>query len=162
MSKLADTLRKDGWKFTPCKDLRPGDYVAAINGHCRDSEGEITDVVDNKNGTFAVYYGGLGLEVLPAKTGALWVAPKKYEHLESRWDTDGTRYINISTDPREPIFCLASYITFKHVFNPDNRDAAFSSCKNPETLLKEKPIKVEAHAPRSNNTPQEQSNNTKE
>lgn len=143
MSKLEETLRKDGWKLTYCHRLKPGDYVAVISGYPGESEGQINRIVENDNDTISVLYGKCGITRLPAYTGKLWVAPKDYEHLEVRWDTDGTRYINISKDPREPIFCLASYITLKHVFNPDNRGAAFSSCKDPETLLKEKPVRSE-------------------
>lgn len=162
MSKLEDTLRKDGWKLTYCHRLKPGDYVAVMTGSPVESEGQISRVVENDDESISVFYGESGVAILPADTGALWVAPKEYEHLETRWDTDGARYINISTDPRRPTFCLASYITFKHVFDPDSLDAALRSCKTPETLLKEKPIKVEAHDPWTNNTPQKQNNDAKE
>ena len=143
MSKLADTLRKDGWKLTPCDKLKPGDYVAAINGYSGEREGKITDVSDNKNGTFTVYYGELGREVLPPKIDALWVAPKEYEHLEVRWGADGNKFINISTDPRKPLFCLASLIEIGLISAPDNQVEILDSCKDPETLLKEKPVRSE-------------------
>lgn len=139
MSKLADTLRKDGWELTHCRKVKPGDYVAVIRGCSGERDGVITDVVDNENGSISVFYGERGVEILPASTGALWVAPKEYEHLEVRWDTDGTKYINISADNRIPIFCLATQMTPKHIFASCNRDEILGSCKVPESLLKEKP-----------------------
>lgn len=162
MSKLADTLRKDGWELKYSHQLKPGDYVAVMTGSPVESEGQISRIVENDDESTTVFYGECGVKRLPAYTGKLWVAPKKYEHLETRWNENGAKYINISTDPRKPLFCLGSYITVKHVFNPDNRNVALNSYKDPESLLKEKPIKVEAHDPRANNTPQEQNNNAKE
>lgn len=162
MSKLEDTLRKDGWELTCGDELKPGDYVAVIIGYPGESEGQISLIVENDNGTLSVFYGECGITRLPAYTGKIWVAPKEYEHLEVRWDTDGTKYINISTDPRKPLFCLASLIELGLISAPRSQVKILDSRKDPETLLKEKPIKVEAHDPRSNNTPQEQSNNAKE
>lgn len=131
MSKLEDTLRKDGWELTPCTELKPGDYVAVINSYSGEREGAITDVVDNKNGTFEVCYGELGMEVLPAKTGALWVAPKKYEHLEQLWGVNGDMYVNVSHTPHEPYFVPAVFVKpehYKHI-----------APQTPDQLLKEKP-----------------------
>lgn len=162
MSKLEDTLRKDGWKLTYCHRLKLGDYVAVMTGSPVESEGQISRIVENDDESISVFYGECGVKRLPPYTGKLWVAPKEYEHLETRWDRNGTKYINISTNPRLPLFCLGSYITVKHVFNPDNRNVALNSYKDPESLLKEKPVTAEVHDPWANNTPQEQSNNAKE
>lgn len=139
MSKLANTLRKDGWELTHCRKVETGDYVAVIRGYSGEREGVITDVVDIENGSISVFYGESGVAILPADTGALWVAPKEYEHLETRWDTDGTKYINISTKTRKPLFCLASLLEIGLISAPRNQVEILDSCKDPEALLKEKP-----------------------
>lgn len=162
MSKLEDTLRKDGWELTYGHRLKPGDYVAVMDGYPVESEGQISRIVENDDESTSVFYGECGIRTLPAYTGKLWVAPKEYEHLETRWDTNGTKYINISTNPRKPLFCLASLIEIGLISAPRSQVKILDSCKDPETLLKEKPVTVEAHDPRANNTPQEQNNNAKE
>ena len=139
MSKLADTLCKDGWELTPCNKLKPGDYVAVISGYPEESEGQVSHWIENDNGTISIFYGESGMEVLPIDTGALWVAPKEYEHLEVRWAPNGTKFINISTDPRKPLFCLASLIEIGLISKLYNQAEILCSCKDPETLLKEKP-----------------------
>ena len=139
MSKLADALRKDGWELTHCRKVKTGDYVAVIRGYSGEREGVITDVVGIENGSISVFYGESGLAILPADTGALWCAPKEYEHLETRWAPNGAKFINISTNPRTPLFCLASLIEIGLISTPNNQVEILDSCKDPETLLKEKP-----------------------
>ena len=139
MSKLEDTLRKDGWELTYCHRLKLGDYVAVMDGSPVESEGQVSRIVENDDESNTVFYGECGVTRLPAYTGKLWVAPKDYEHLEVRWDTDGTKYINISTDPRLPLFCLASLIEIGLISKLYNQAEILCSCKDPETLLKEKP-----------------------
>lgn len=131
MSKLADTLRKDGWTLTHCRKVKPGDYVAAITGYVGEREGVITDVDDNENGTFTVFYGERGVAILPADTSALWVAPKEYGHLEQLWGVNGDMYVNVSHTPHEPYFVPAVFVKpehYKHI-----------APQTPDRLLMEKP-----------------------
>ena len=131
MSKLADTLRKEGWKLTPCDKLKPGDYAAVMHSLSSECEGTIADVADNENGTFTVFYGECGVVILSASAGALWLAPKEYEHLEKMWSVNGDVYVNVSPAPHEPYFVHASYIypeRYRHI-----------SPQTPDRLLKEKP-----------------------
>ena len=139
MSKLEDTLRKDGWELTPCNKLKPGDYIAVITVEFSINEGLISRIAEYDNIHISVFYGDNEFEVFRIKSDDVWVARKDYEHLEVRWDTDGAKYINISADPRKPLFCLAQLIKVGLIFAPDNQTEIMDSCKDPETLLKEKP-----------------------
>ena len=139
MPKLEETLRKDGWTLTPCGKLKPGDYIAVITVGGYIDEGLISRTIERDSGYISVFYGDYGFEVFRTSCDDVWVAPKEYEHLEVRWDTDGAKYINISADPRKPLFCLAQLIKVGLIFAPDNQTEIMDSCKDPETLLKEKP-----------------------
>lgn len=139
MSKVEDALLKDGWEITPCHQLKPGDYVTVMTGSPIESEGTVSQIIENDNGTISIFYGERGVKMLPSDTGQLWRAPKEYEHLEVRWGTGGTKYINISTDPRKPLFCLASLIEIGLISAPNNQVEIIDSCRSPEILLEEKP-----------------------
>lgn len=131
MSKLADTLRKEGWELTPGEDLKPGDYIATISGYQREPEGVVSHWIENDNGTLSVFYGERGVVVLPIATSSLWVAPKEYGHLEQMWGVNGDMYVNVSHTPHEPYFVPAVFVKpehYKHI-----------APQTPDRLLKEKP-----------------------
>ena len=139
MSKLEDTLRKDGWTLTPCNKLKPGDYIAVITVGGYIDEGLISRTIERDSGYISVFYGDYGFEVFRTRSDDVWVAPKEYEHLEVRWGENGNKFINISTDPRKPLFCLASLIEIGLISAPNNQVEIMDSCRSPEILLKEKP-----------------------
>lgn len=131
MSKLEDTLRKDGWKLTPGSKLKPGDYIAVIPTRSGLAEGVVHKIEEQNDGWFSLFYGDTGVEAFRDELRDIWVAPKEYEHLEQLWGVNGDMYVNVSHTPHEPYFVPAVFVKpehYKHI-----------APQNPDQLLKEKP-----------------------
>lgn len=131
MSKLEETLRKDGWKLTPCGKLKPGDYIAVITVGGYINEGLISRTIERDSRYISVFYGDYGFEVFRAGSDDVWVVPKEYEHLEVRWAENGDMCVNVSHNPREPYFVPAFFI------NPERYKNI--PAQAPDQLLKGKP-----------------------
>lgn len=131
---IREVLLADDWEQVTGADLAEGDYVAWRDDFGSWHEGPVIQSLDSKSRWWQEGQGSI------KDADVLLRAPKEFAHLDRRFDKDGQVHVNISWEPRHPVYVNARLITPDLLMMDGARYCSLRSKQvDVDTLTKEKP-----------------------
>lgn len=131
---IKELLLADGWEQVTGADLSEGDHVAWRDGSRNWRQGNVAPAACSEKLWWVEWHGYID------DPDVLLRSPRTFKHSDVRFDEDGHKHMNVSWEPRNPVYVKAELVTPDLLMKDGVGYCSLRSKQvDVDTLTKEKP-----------------------